>query len=142
MIFVNDQDKLKEAIGYLNKLLGKMSPTRVLVIEDDPMDIVLIRRELEKFLCDVTYCEDGEKAIAAIKGNQWDIILIDQHVPKLTGNEILQETAGFRPGARVVVVTGNVQSPNTSAMLRNGAVIAFAKPITAETLQALGLVRI
>ncbi len=128
--------EIQDAIEALRRLLAKLlGLPRVLVVEDNESDLFLLMRELKKFQCTVMVAKDGEEAVTLIKATQFDIILLDQGIPKLTGGEILAATAGWRPNSRVVVVTGYLHSPCIPKTLEKGAVMAFAKPVTADVLK-------
>jgi len=129
------EDKLAEVRAALNTALRLLTPpTRVLIVEDDDHDWFHLEKQLTKFRCVYTRRVDGEQAVEEIKTGKYDIILLDQKVPKLTGNEILRATAGFRDNCKVFMVTGYPGSPQISKALEEGAVLTLPKPITLEQL--------
>lgn len=64
---------------------------KILVIEDEHFISELYTRALTKAGYAVTTEVDGEKALAAAKTDQYDIILLDLMVPNMTGIEILHQ---------------------------------------------------
>ncbi|MDQ1469158.1 MAG: hypothetical protein QOJ99_638 [Bryobacterales bacterium] len=93
-----------------------MPPARILIVEDDTSDVFLLRRALEAQCCSIQIevAVDGEKALDFIRAASKyrrvrpDLILLDLHLPKYDGLEVLRairEEPGFHDD-RVVVVTG------------------------------------
>jgi two-component system response regulator len=80
------------------KSLGDVKPIEILIVEDNPGDVYLLRMALEKvsFPLHVTTVEDGEAAIryflaeGASAEHPWpDLILLDVNLPKKSGYEVL-----------------------------------------------------
>jgi CheY-like chemotaxis protein len=114
-----------------------MVPARILIVEDDRSDLFLLRRALEAKCggIQIDVATDGEKALEFIHGEkkyqcaQPDLILLDLHLPKYDGLEVLRairENPGFRD-RRVVVVT-NGASPQEVAEIQNMRAECRLKP--------------
>jgi Response regulator containing CheY-like receiver, AAA-type ATPase, and DNA-binding domains len=130
-----DKEKLDDAIESLNDLLDRLRPPpSVLVVEDDDNDWAILQRSLKQFRCAVTRVEDGEKAVNAIKTGKFDIILLDQKLPKMAGEQVLAETTGMRGNAKVLLVTGYPSSPQASKVLAEGAILTIPKPVQDSAL--------
>ncbi len=61
---------------------------RVLVVEDDPVNRELITHFLEQEGCEVLEAETGEAGLERAAAEQPDLILMDLHLPDLTGYEV------------------------------------------------------
>lgn len=69
--------------------------TRVLVVDDDEDIRQTIRAVLEDAGYDVLEAEDGKSALNALrKGNEGMVVLLDLHMPQVSGIEVIQEIAG------------------------------------------------
>src|SRR5437867_3671571 len=66
------------------------SGKKILIIEDEHFITELYVRALTKAGYQVSIANDGEKALAQAKTNQFDIILLDIMLPNLSGQEILK----------------------------------------------------
>ena len=68
---------------------------KILVVDDEKLIVKGIRFSLEQddFEVDVAY--DGEEALEKAKTNQYDIILLDVMLPKLSGFEVCQQIREF-----------------------------------------------
>ena len=67
-----------------------MAAKRVLVVDDEKLIVKGIRFSLEQDGMQVDAVYDGEEALALAKENDYDIILLDIMLPKLTGFEVCQ----------------------------------------------------
>ncbi|HEY8921143.1 MAG TPA: response regulator [Candidatus Limnocylindria bacterium] len=107
----------------------------ILIIEDDPGAVRLLRAYLEAEGYNVEVATDGETGIAAAQTNPPDAIILDVLLPGIDGWEVLRRLKGD-PALRdlpVVVVTV-VDERNVAMNL--GAVDYFLKPVRREALLA------
>ena len=81
---------------------------RALVVEDDTITSTLLRRLLEQQGCQVDVAADGRIALDLAVKNDYQVILLDIVLPKLSGTEVMERLRVARPEAlaRVIVVTG------------------------------------
>lgn len=68
---------------------------RVLVVDDEKLIVKGIRFSLEQDNMEVDCAYDGEEALQMAKENDYDIILLDVMLPKLTGFEVCQQLREF-----------------------------------------------
>ena len=128
-------------------------PLSVLLVEDSPADVFLVRRALQvsggNFHLEVA--DDGEKAIRILDGVDAgtgdaapDILVLDVNVPRKTGNEVLERLRKSpRYGRIPVVMISSSDSPDDRRRaLELGATEYFRKPSKlAEFMQLGNLVR-
>lgn len=81
---------------------------RILVVDDDPD----IRRLNTEVLIGSGYhvdaAEDGAAAWDALQLNDYDLIVTDNDMPKVTGVELIQKLQAFRRDLPVIMATGNL----------------------------------
>ncbi len=65
--------------------------SKILLVEDDAFLSSLLRNRLQKENLEVDYAADGEEAIAFLKLNSPDLILLDIILPKKSGFEVMEE---------------------------------------------------
>ena len=74
--------------------LQPSASTRVLLVEDNPIDVRLLRYALSKLSdwpVDLIVAEDGEKAVTKMQQQPLpEFIVLDLNLPKLSGPEVLQ----------------------------------------------------
>lgn len=119
---------------------------RVLVVEDNPADVYLIRSALSEhgIDADVHVISDGERA-RTLAGNfqsgtdSWPhIVLLDINLPKIDGLELLRRLAA---APCPIVVMSSSQSPaDRHQAIENGAACYFWKPTDLDGFLELGRV--
>jgi DNA-binding response OmpR family regulator len=84
-----------------------MRPT-VLVVEDDPTTREALRRILECDGYDVHLAVDGEKAVGSLARNEYDAVVLDIALPKMSGTDVMEYIASTTPKLleSIIVVTG------------------------------------
>jgi CheY-like chemotaxis protein len=81
---------------------------KALVVEDDAATRELLRRLVQSQQCDVDQAADGEAAIELIDKNDYDVVLLDLVMPKMSGADVLDHVYATNPALleRIIVVTG------------------------------------
>ncbi len=93
--------------------------------------------ELPRMGHEVTVCPDGLTAVAAIKRNSYDCILVDLDMPGMSGIEVIAKARELSPQTDAVVLTGKSSLETAVAALRHGAFDYLTKPCKLVELQAL-----
>src|SRR4051794_17961782 len=102
-------------------LRGAQSPTRVLVVDDEPA----LRRSLARLLqqrgFEVLTAEDGPAAFTLLATTRVDVMMLDLMMPTMTGMEVLERVKREYPTVEVVMMTafGDVDTAVTA--VRAGA---------------------
>lgn len=106
-----------------------LKPIDVLVIEDEPGDILLIKQTLarERVPNSVRVAVDGKQAASILEREQFkpDVVILDLNLPKLSGLGFLQ---GYRPDAPVIVFTSSSNPHDRDRALELGAKEYIEKP--------------
>ena len=122
----------------------------ILLVEDDPNDVLLIRRAFTKAGLGLPDCMqvvgDGEGAIDYLGGSGPyssrerfplpAVVLLDLKLPRKSGFEVLEWLRG-QPGLRripVVVLTGSAQSSDVNRAFDIGANSYLVKPVGIDAL--------
>jgi two-component system response regulator TctD len=106
---------------------------RVLVVEDDP-DIRELVGECLRSRFSVTLAEDGVRALALLAQphQNFDAIILDLEMPRLTGTSLVQELRSREIRVPVLVLSG---TPDASRRAREIHAEFIAKPFEAEQLE-------
>ncbi len=113
-----------------------MSPVRIVVIDDH----TLFRRGITALLARVPDFEvvgeaaDGFEGIKAVAAGKPDVVLLDLHMPGLTGIEAMQAILRDNPGTHVVMLTVSEEAEDLMAALRAGALGYLLKNIDSDFL--------
>lgn len=106
---------------------------RILLIEDNEANILALRRILESMDCRVTLARTGEEALERFRPGEYDLVLLDLHLPGKDGGEVVkelrgkeEETPNFTP---VVVLTADARDGVREDCMRLGATDLLVKPV-------------
>jgi len=114
---------------------------RILVAEDNPVNQQLVRRLLEKNHHEVVIVDDGQKAVAAVERERFDLVLMDVQMPEMDGLEAtvairnLEKTSGKHQ--RIVAMTAHAMNGDRERCLTAGMDGYVAKPIRLNELAEL-----
>ena len=89
---------------------------KALIVEDDPHTRHLLKRLIESEDCKVDEAADGAKAIEMLSKTDYDLVLLDIVLPKLSGTAVMDHLFITNPAMleRIIVVTGlNVEDIRT-----------------------------
>jgi two-component system cell cycle sensor histidine kinase/response regulator CckA len=108
----------------------------VLVVEDDAVIRRLVRRTLERRGYTVLDAPDGAAALelSARHDGRIDLLLADVVMPELGGAELAAEMRPFRPGTRVLFMTGYAEDAPTRRGLPAGNAEVLEKPFSPASL--------
>lgn len=67
---------------------GKLKDKKVLLVEDDSVNMLLARTILKKFSCSLDIAINGKQALEKLDSGKYDIILLDIHLPDINGVEV------------------------------------------------------
>lgn len=117
---------------------------RILLVEDNHADVVIIREALKQsgIAFDLRVAGDGESAMEEIERNPPDLMLLDLNLPKISGLEILERVRRDGPLQRlaVIVVTSSDSPRDLAAIEALGADAYFRKPTALAEYMKLGAV--
>lgn len=81
--------------------------TRVLVVDDEPMVRSFVDRVLREAGYETTLASDGPEALAALEARgPFDLLLTDQMMPAMNGDEVARRARLGRPDLKVLYLTG------------------------------------
>ena len=100
-----------------------MEQVRVLMLEDDDNDAVLIRRELMRLTPapSVQHVRTERSFAEALSGFAPDIILSDHNIPGFGGPQALELAQRALPDVPFILITGSLDEETAVAYLKNGA---------------------
>ena len=123
---------------------------RILVVEDNPADVFLIRQALvgKPVQFRVHVAEDGEKAIQFIGAFEsdesaapLDLIVLDLNLPRVSGLEVLQRVRSSEKCAltKIVVLSSSDSTADRAASAQLGAIRYFRKPADLDEFLKIGV---
>ena len=101
--------------GKLKNLKG----VKILLVEDDTMNQYVITKLLKKWLAELEIAENGLQAIEILKKDNFNLVLMDLHMPELDGYETALK----------------IRDTSTNVLNHNIPIIALTADVTPETRQ-------
>ena len=108
---------------------------KVLIVDDNKINLKVASRLLENYKLDITTVESGALCIDKVNSNTYDLILMDDMMPNMSGVETLhklKEIDGFT--TPVVALTANAVTGMKEKYLNDGFDDYLAKPINRDEL--------
>ena len=123
-------DKNTDIVDYKNK--------RILVVDDNKLNIKVATRLLKNYNIVPDTVLSGIECIEKLKTNTYDLILMDDMMPNMSGTETLQELKKDKYfNTKVVVLTANAIQGMKEKYLSSGFTDYLAKPIDREELERI-----
>ena len=127
----------EENSELLTKKSIDLSGKKILIVDDNKLNIKVARRALDGFNIEMDECYNGLECIDKIKnGNQYDIILMDIMMPVMSGEHALRELKkieGF--SIPVIAVTADAISGSEEKYKQEGFIDYISKPFTKDQIK-------
>ena len=111
---------------------------RILAVDDDPVNLNVLRGVLSSDGCEVVAVTSGEEALALLPGNEWDLIIADVMMPGMSGYELTRAVRRYYAVSElpVLLLTARNRPEDLEAGFRAGANDYVAKPVNALELRS------
>jgi two-component system chemotaxis response regulator CheY len=107
---------------------------KIMVVDDSGLSRRVSRKILEEAGHSVVDAEDGLTALERYFLEQPDVVLLDVTMKGMSGIDVLKRIRELNPGARVVMVTADVQSSTRELTADGGACGFVSKPIVSDRI--------
>jgi DNA-binding NtrC family response regulator len=112
-----------------------MPSEKVLIVDDEKLIRWSVRRQLEEWGYAALEAESGTGALAQIRAESPDLILLDVRLPDLSGIEVLREIKQNNLSIPVIMITGDPQLDDIKTAIKLGALDFVKKPLDFDELQ-------
>ena len=107
---------------------------KILVVDDDAELRMSLVSALSEGQYEVDQAVDGEEAVNKVKAGQYDLVLMDVNMPRLTGIEALKEIKNHDPSIMVIMLTAFSNIRDAVEATRLGAYNYLEKPVKSDNL--------
>ncbi len=114
-----------------DKLRGK----RVLLVEDNPMNVMVAERFLSRWNMLMEVANNGFEGVNKASNNQYDIILMDLQMPEMDGYTAAKEIRGSKNTVPIVALTASALISIQEKVLMSGMNDYITKPFDPEELK-------
>jgi PAS domain S-box-containing protein len=115
---------------------------KVLVVDDNPINVTLLVRQVEQLGHYAEGVEDGTSALTLWQQGKFDIVITDCHMPGMDGyslsNEIRRiESEQGLPRIPIIACTANALSEENELCEKAGMDVVLVKPVNLDMLRSL-----
>lgn len=120
----------------MSGMVAGAAKPRILVVDDEPDMLDFIERVTRRRF-DVTRCANGEDALALLAEHEFDVLITDHKMPRMTGLELLERLADRYPKMVRVLLSGYTDVPEVHRAGAMGRVHHYVlKPVDSRALLA------
>lgn len=124
--------------GYINETVVKglqsLKGLRVLVAEDNPINMMVAKKFLQRWDIDITEAENGAVALQKFNEGDFDVMLIDLEMPEVDGYQFVSEVKQKGCDTPVIAFTAAVFDNMQKTLLESGFSDFIQKPFRPEDL--------
>jgi PAS domain S-box-containing protein len=115
---------------------------RILIAEDHPVNLMLVRRQLSLLGYPADTAQDGAEALERWKTGRYALVLADCHMPNMDGYQLAREIRRLEAGqgeahpVPIIACTANARASDAEQCYQAGMNDFLAKPVSLVELQA------
>lgn len=109
-----------------------MAREKILIVDDEPLNLELLERELTAHDYTVESARNGEEALEKVAAFAPDLMLLDYMMPGISGLEVLKELRRRGRGLPVVMITAYKTNEREAEAMKEGVCDIVTKPFAAD----------
>jgi DNA-binding NtrC family response regulator len=109
----------------------------ILVIDDEPVMQDSCQQILSRRGCDVIAAGEGYSGLDSLKHQPFDVLILDIHLPDISGEEVLKSIRVLFPNLPVIVITAYPTVESAVRAMKLGAFDYIPKPFTPTILRSV-----
>jgi signal transduction histidine kinase len=127
------------AVTELNSMLAMQMPLRILLADDNPVNLKVGQSYLQKMGYRPELAANGQEVLAALEQHPFDLVILDVQMPVMDGFTAAREiraryTEANRP--KMIAITGNAMEGDREKCLEAGMDDYISKPVRPKELEA------
>ena len=123
-------------VGLLDRLTGRRSTTKVLLVDDEEITRYLVRQLLPRSRYSVAAVNNGADGLQSLRQDPPDLVLLDINMPGMTGFEFLSrvdEDVRIRD-IPIIVLTSAILAPGERTLLHRASRILSKSDLSSDML--------
>jgi len=108
--------------------------TTLLIVDDEPMVLVLLTSALKRQGFRVLGAGDGQEAMKLFERETIDLALVDYSLPDVCGSELFNQFHAANPGLPVIILTGHPNLDTAVSLMKNGIRDYLTKPFNLQEI--------
>ncbi len=109
-------------------------PKKVLLVDDEKEFVHTLSERLQTRNLESTIVYDGEEALARIKDEEPEVMVLDLKMPGIDGIEVLRRVKKEHPDIEVIILTGHGSEKEEALAHQLGAFAYLQKPVNIDVL--------
>lgn len=109
---------------------------RILIADDEPQILSLLKEALFQEGALVTLCRDGQAALEALEKNTYTVVVCDVMMPRKTGVEVVRELRDRKDETPFVLMSSYIGEDVFDACKGLGRLVFLQKPFTLAELRS------
>jgi len=131
-----EEVNLDNTISFsLNNIEIDIKDKKLLVVDDNNLNLKVARKALEPYTSNVELVESGFECLERLKSNNYDLILLDDMMPRMSGKETLVKIKEMGVTIPVIALTANAISGEREKYIKLGFDEYLSKPIDKKELE-------
>jgi len=126
--------------GVLTATLPLAGPRRLLLVEDNVVNQIVVQGFVKRMNCEVTVATNGAEGVAAYQAGQFSLVLMDVQMPVMDGLEATRQIRAGEPrGTRVPIIalTASAMTDEVQQCLAAGMDALLTKPLQIAALREM-----
>ncbi len=119
------------------KPIVNQAKLHLLVVEDNPINQQLLLELLEKEGHIVDIFDDANHALSGIENARYDLLLVDYHLPDMTGIQFIEACQELGISTKAIIMTADVSNELRTLCNSNGITHMITKPFKVAELKAI-----
>ena len=120
-----------------NKTSQKTSLFSIFIADDNEINRLLLKSQLETHCKNITLANDGQAALSCLQKNKYDLIFLDLQMPYYSGQELIKlikQPKSINKESPVIAITAHAQSHQRKVLIEAGFDECLIKPVLMEQL--------
>lgn len=107
---------------------------KILIVDDDSDFNQLLTDIFSQASYEVESCEEPERALEQFQSREYDLVVTDQKMPGMSGEQLIRQLKGAKPEVPIIMVSGYLDNDTIRSLIREGVGGVFLKPLNVFSL--------